>query len=582
MQSSSTSRSKLLLMGLFALLGIFVIRLFYLQVIRHGYYVAEANKVQISKETIPASRGLIYAMDGDKPVPLVLNETVYTVFADPQEIEDKTKIDGALKSIAGGNMVKDYASYLDNKKLRYVVLARQVTRDQAELLKKENLAGVGFQATDRRVYPEGMLAAQVLGFVNGENKGQYGLEEQLNTRLTGVPGKLQAVTDVRRIPLTIGKDDIREPAKNGDNLVLTIDRNIQSYAESALKAGLDRAKATKGSIVIMNPANGEIMAMANLPTYDPGKFGEVTDAAAFNNGVISAPYEAGSVIKALTMGVGLDSGAVRPTDTFNNTGSVRVDDRIIRNVEEDPIDPNATMTDILRYSLNTGVVYVLQQMGGGTVNRQARNTLYDYFANHYRFGKLTGIDLANEQEGTIIAPTKQEGNNIRYANMTFGQGMDVTMIQTAAAFSASINGGTFYRPHVVKGTLSDSGAVSNKKPDVIATNVLSARSSAELREMVWQGRKQGFFGKFDPDGYMIGGKTGTSQILDTKTGKYSDKNSIGSYLGFGGVDTPRYVIMVRVDDSKLNSGYEGTTAAGPIFNDVSNWMLNYLQLQPKR
>jgi cell division protein FtsI (penicillin-binding protein 3)/stage V sporulation protein D (sporulation-specific penicillin-binding protein) len=322
--------------------------------------------------------------------------------------------------------------------------------------------------------------------------------------------------------------------------------------------------------------------MANLPTYDPSKYNEVTDAGAFNNGVISSPYEAGSVIKALTMGVGLDSGAIRPTDTFNNTGFVRVDDRTIRNVEEDPIDPNATMTDILKYSLNTGVVYVLQEMGGGSVNRQARNVLYDYFTNRYRFGHLTGIDLANELDGTIIAPDKAEGNNIRYANMTFGQGMDVTMMQTAAAFSASINGGTYYKPHVVGGVMGDDGKIQPSKPEIIATNVLSARSSAELRDMVWQGRKLGFFGKFDPDGFMIGGKTGTSQVLDTKTGKYSDDNSIGSYLGFGGVDSPRYVIMVRVDDSKLGSGYEGTTAAGPIFNDVSNWMLSYLQLQPKR
>jgi cell division protein FtsI/penicillin-binding protein 2 len=579
MQSNAAkaSRSKLLLVGLFVLLGIFSLRLFYLQVIRHGYYVAEANKLQVSKETIPATRGLVYALDGETPVPLVLNETVYTVFADPQEINDIPKIARSLKEVAGGNMVEGYRDQLDNKKLRYVVLARQVTRQQAELLKKEDLAGVGFQATDRRVYPEGNLAAQVLGFVNSENKGQYGLEESLNTNLVGTPGRLQAVTDVRRIPLTIGKDDIREPAKNGDNVVLTIDRNIQSYAEAALKAGLDRAKATRGSLLIMDPNSGEVMAMANYPTYSPAKFNEVTDARAFNNNVISEPYEAGSVLKTLTMGAGLDSGAITPNNTFNNTGVVYVDGEDFRNVEEDPIDPNATMTDILRYSLNTGVIYVLQQMGGGTVNRQAREKFYDYLVNHYRFGKETGIDLAGEQPGTV----NKKGNNVDYAAMTFGQGMNVTMIQAASAFSASINGGTYYKPHVIKGLL-DGDSVKASSPEVVATNVLSAKSSNELRDMIWQGRKQGFFGKFDPPGFVIGGKTGTSQIIDPTTGKYSDKNSIGSYLGFGGTDTPRYVIMVKVEDSKLTGGYEGTTAAGPIFNDVSNWMLGYLQLQPKR
>ena len=579
MQNSDSAaiRSKLLLVGLFVLFSIFTVRLFYLQVIRHGYYVAEANKVQVSKETIPASRGQIYAMDGNNPVPLVLNETVYTVFADPQEIEDAGKIKAALNRVAGGNVVKGFDDDLGSKELRYVVLARQVSRDQAEMLKKEDLAGVGFQAADRRVYPEGSLAAQVLGFVNSEGNGQYGVEGKLDDRLRGAPGRLQAVTDVRRIPLTIGHDDIRQPAKDGDDLVLTIDRNVQSYAEQALKIGLERAKATKGSIVIMDPNNGEVMAMANYPTYEPAKFNEVTDAAAFNNGVVSEPYEAGSVLKTLTVGTGLDTGAISPNDTFNNTGVVYVDGEDFRNVEEDPINPAATMTDILRYSLNTGVIYVLQQMGGGQVNRQARETFYDYLVNHYRFSKLTGIDLAGEQPGVV----NRGGNNVDYAAMTFGQGMDVTMIQSASAFSAAINGGTYYKPHVVKGSL-DGSDVRENKPEVVATNVLSAKTSAELRDMIWQGRKQGFFGKFDPDGYKVGGKTGTSQVIDPKTGKYSDDNSIGSYLGFGGVDTPRYVIMVRVEDSKLTGGYEGTTAAGPIFNDVSNWMLNYLQLQPKR
>lgn len=581
---SLRSRPRLLAFLLFLLFFIFVLRLFYIQVIRHDYYVSQALKSQQTKFTITPTRGKIYAQDGvgGKPVvPLVLNETVYTVFADPKEVKDSGKIVSVLKRVAGGNIIKDSFGLLSDSSKRYVVLARQVTLAQAQLIKKEQLAGVGLQETSRRVYPEGSLAAQSLGFVNADGQGQYGLEQALNDRLTGMPGLLQAVTDVRRIPLTIGQDDISIPAKNGDDLVLTIDRNIQSQAEQILKAGLDRAHATKGSMVVMDPSTGAVMAMANYPTYDPANYGKVEDGAIFQNSVVSNPYEAGSVIKTLTMGAGLDSGAVNYNSTYNNTGKVQVDDTTIRNVEEDPIFPGTTMTDVLHYSLNTGVVYVLQQMGGGQVNQKAREALGGYFIDHYRFGRLTGIEQAGESEGIIVGPNEGYGRNVRYANMTFGQGMDVTMIQVASAFSAAINGGTYYQPHLVAGTLRNDGTIAAEAPKVVQTNVLKPEISAQLQEMTYQGRKQGFFGKSDPAGYRVGGKTGTSQIIDPTTGKYSDKNSVGSYLGFGGVGEPKYVIMVRVLDSKATGGYEGTTAAGPIFNDMSNWMLNYLQLRPK-
>lgn len=576
------SRPKLLTLFLFFVIIIFVVRLFYLQVIRHDYYAAEAAKSQQTKFTIQPKRGVIYAKNGSNEItPLVLNETVYTVFADPKEVKDPAKVIQTIRYTAGGTIVSDSFDLLSSKTLRYVVLARQVSLAQAQLIKKANLAGVGLQEGTRRVYPEGSLAGQTLGFVNSANVGQYGVEQALNGRLNGTPGVLQAVTDVRRIPLTIGNNDVRVAAKDGDDLVLSIDRNIQSQAEQVLRAGLQRVNATKGSMIVMDPNDGSVLAMANLPTYNPAEYNKVEDGEVFQNAIVSNPYEAGSVIKTLTMGAGLDSGAVGPDSTYNNTGAVQVDDATIRNVEEDPIYPNTTMTDVLRYSLNTGVVHVLQQMGGGSVNQKARETLGSYFIDHYRFSKPTGIEQAGEADGTIIGPNEGYGRNVRYANMTFGQGMDVTMVQAASAFSASINGGTYYQPHIVAGTRNSNGTVNQEKPKVLATNVLKADTSAQLQEMIYQGRHQGFFGKFDPAGYRVGGKTGTSQIIDPATGKYSNKNSIGSYLGFGGVTSPKYVIMVRVLDSKSTGGYEGTTAAGPIFNDMSNWMLQYLQLRPQ-
>ncbi len=568
------------------MLAIFAMRLFYLQVIKHGYYIEQANQIQIQPLVIQPKRGELYVYDRNEVIPLVKNERVYTVFADPAEIKQPAKTKEALSRIIGGELAANATELMHDEsgKVRYRVLARNISRTQAEKIEKQQLRGIGLQQTNRRIYPEGTMAAQTLGYLNAEGVGQYGIEGALDSRLKGKPGLLETITDVRKIPLTIGQDDINKPAVDGDNLVLTLDRTIQMQAETLLKQGLDRARASKGSIIVMNPKNGAVLAMANYPTYDPAAYNKVEDYSVFQNSVVSLPYENGSVIKTLTVGAGLDSGAVTVNSTFpDGTGCVVVDTaaKPICNVEEDPKSASATMLDTLRYSLNTGVTFVFRQMGGGEFNRQGRDKLYHYFHNQYRFGQLTGIEQAGEAPGTVIAPDDPDGNNIRYANMAFGQGMDLTMIQTAAAFSAEINGGIYYQPHLVAGIINDNGSVTTKEPTILNQRVISHEASLAARDLIWQGRKTGFFGKFDRDGYMIGGKTGTSQVIDTRTGKYSDENSIGSYLGFGGVTEPEYVIMVKVDNAQIG-GYEGTTAAGPIFNDMNNWLIDHLKLQPKR
>ncbi|HET7713347.1 MAG TPA: penicillin-binding transpeptidase domain-containing protein, partial [Patescibacteria group bacterium] len=304
----------------------------------------------------------------------------------------------------------------------------------------------------------------------------------------------------------------------------------------------------------------------------------VKEYQTFQNAVVSDPYEAGSVIKALTMAAGLNEGVVAPNSTFLNTGSVQVEDAQIKNVLQ--VNGNRTMTEVLQHSLNTGVVHVLKQLGGGELNRTARNKLFEYFSNHYSFGKKTGIEQSGESAGRLISPDEQEGNNVRYANMTFGQGMDTTMIQVASAFSATINGGTYYKPHLVGGYLEADGQVTAKQPEIVKPDVVKTSVSGDLREMLRVARVKTFPG-VDKPGYVIGGKTGTSQIIDPKTGKYIDNNAIGTYVGFGGNNTPQYVIMIRVVDAKIG-GYSGSVAAAPIFADISNWMLDYLKIQPTR
>lgn len=576
------SRTTILAIALIGLMAIFVGRLFYLQVIKHDYYVAVAAKEQIKRLTIPAERGLIYALDGQTPVPLAMNQTVYTLFADPHVIKDENGIVKAVTDIAGGNVRPNIAALLKQKESRYQVLATKLTRQQAELLKKKELKGIGFQEVSQRVYPEGGLAAQILGFVNNDGIGQYGVEEKLDARLKGTDGLLQSVTDISSVPLTIGKGNINRPAVNGDNLVLTIDRNIQAQTEQVLMDSIKKSGADHASAVVMDPMTGHVLAMANVPSYNPSQINKVTDVSVLNNGTISNPYEPGSDIKTFTVAMGIDKGVITPETKYLNTGQIRVDDITINNATKTPaVTGNITMQTALNWSLNTGMVTIAELLGNGTyITRGARDTMYDYFYNHFRLGQKTGIQLAGERAGTVVPPTEVQGNAVRYSNMAFGQGMDVTMLQVAAGFSSLINGGIYHEPTVINGTMSDDGTKLTPAADMPShPGVVKASTSKTLREMI----RQAHYATYNPhdgsDKYFVGGKTGTSQTV--VNGKYVNEQTIGTYLGFGGAtaDTPRYVIMVEISAKDKSMG--GGTDAKPIFNTISNWLINYLKLQPK-
>lgn len=568
------SRSKILAAVLIGVVAIFVVRLFYLQVIEHGKYAALADNAQLKRLEIPAKRGEIYTMDGSTPTKLVLNQAVYTLFADPQTVSDTAKIKDVIQRVAGGNLRPGIDEMLAEKKSRYKILAKGLSRTQADLIKKESLAGIGFQEETQRVYPEGQLAAQTLGFVNAEGKGQYGIEGKLNDRLTGTPGLLQSVTDISNVPLTIGDRNINKPPKNGENIVLSIDRNVQSYVESALVKGLEKAGATKGSVIVMDPQTGKVMAMANYPTYNPTEFTKVQDGSDFTNATVSVPYEPASVLKTFTMAAGIDQGVMTADTTFVNTDTIRIEDRVINNALKGHRG-TLTMQQALNWSLNTGTVEMAQRMGGGSINREARDTLYAYYHDRFGLGQLTGIEVSGETKGNVISPAELEGNAVRYANMTFGQGLDVTMVQVAAGFSSIVNGGHYYKPTVLNGVVQPNGTFMQYQVSTPRT-AIKASTSAQLRDMTIAARKS-FFVNQDREGYMIGGKTGTSETLIN--GKYVKNQTIGSYLGFGGDDAPRYVIMVQVSADGKN--LEGGIHAGPIFTDISNWMIDYLKLQPK-
>lgn len=563
------SRINILAGFLFVAMAIIVLRLFQIQIIDHQKYLEMAHNEYVKSLTIPARRGQIYALDGDSPVPLVMNETVYTVFVDPQIVSDAGKVTDVIKKIAGGNLTTDITEALGQKDSRYQIVAKNLTRVQAEMIKSENLSGVGFHETARRVYPENGLASQVLGFVNAEGAGQYGIEGDLNNRLKGKDGRLQTVTDVNLVPLTIGDKNTEVPAEDGDNLVLTVDRNIQAYSEQALKRGMENVGAEKGSVVVMNPQTGQILAMSSFPTYNVADYETVTDVSLFANPIVTDPYEPGSVIKAFTMATGLDKGVITPSSTYYNRDYITVDDRVIGNAHLGLIG-EISMQTVLDYSLNTGVVTVLERFNGNQdkIDRADRDTLYEYFHDKFRFGKETGVEVY-EELGQIISPEEVEGNAVRYSNMTFGQGMNITMLQVVSAFSSLVNGGTYHQPTVVAGLMEDGIFIPDtSKP---SQNIISSATSDTIKNMLISARCTIYCVK-DTPGYQIGGKTGTSETLEG--GSYIKSTTIASYLGFGGKTSPEYAIMVRVWAS--GSPLEGGKAAEPIFNDISNYTAGYL------
>lgn len=561
---------------LLGMMAIFVARLFYLQIIKHDDYVAMAAAEQIKPLTIPAKRGLIYALDGNTPVPLVINQTVYTLFVDPTTVTDPDKVLDVVRQVAGGNLRPNLEKLIAMKDTRYQILGTKLTRRQAELIKNEKLTGIGFQETTQRVYPEGGLAAQTLGFVNAEGKGQYGIEGALNEQLTGRDGLLKSVTDVSGVPLTIGDKNIHRPAKDGETVVLTIDRNVQAYTEQALAKGLKRSGATDGSVMVMDPQSGKIMAMANIPTYNPENFTQVKDPAAFNNAVISSPYEPGSVMKTFTVATGIDTGTIKPNSTYVNTDRIHAGGITVTN-ESKGQTGEITMQHALNWSLNTGMVTIAKRLGDGDhITRQARDTMYSYLHDRFRLGQLTGVALTNEVAGIVPKPTIV-GAEAQYATMTFGQGMNLTMIQVCSGFSAMINGGRYYAPSIIAGSMSgDDDEFVPVETKLIDEHVIKPSTSNQARKMIVKAR-QAFYAGNDRKGYMIGGKTGTSQTI--VNGKYVDDQTIATYLGFGGDTEPRYVIMVKVSGKDMN--LTGARAAMPIFTDISNWLIDYLKLQPK-
>ena len=325
-------RIKLLRHLVFVALAIIAVRLFFIQIIEHDAWVAKADEQHTLLETIVARRGEIYMMDNDEPVAVVLNQTTYQIIIDPA-VTEKEPISQALNTYAKDYLTVDLDEIYAQEGLRYAIVAKNVPRTVAEQIADEEIDAVWFQKNNQRVYPEGRLASGLLGFVNADGLGQYGVEGSLNQELSGKDGLLKTTADVNKVALSIGKDNTKTPAEDGKNIVLSIDRGLEKGVEALAADAINNTAATNASVLIMNPNTGEILTMANLPDYDPGNYGDVSDASAYINYTVDMPYEPASICKNFAFSAAINEGVMTADTTYFNQHYEVVDDWEIWNAE---------------------------------------------------------------------------------------------------------------------------------------------------------------------------------------------------------------------------------------------------------
>jgi cell division protein FtsI (penicillin-binding protein 3) len=432
---------------------------------------------------------------------------------------------------------------------------------QAGALKELGLEGLGFLEDSRRVYPSNELACQVLGFVGVDDEGLSGLELYYEELLGGAPGRLIGERDSKGRPIP-GGITYEEEAVDGEDIVLTIDKDIQYQTQVALNEAVERWGAKAGSVVVMDPRNGEILAMASSPQFNPNRFAE-GDEEAFRNRAIVDTYEPGSTIKSLTAAAVIDAGLYGPDSVFELPPTIQIGGRTIHE-SHDRAAVSWTLTDIVTQSSNVGAVKLGLALG--------EESLYDYFS---RFGltEKTGVDFPGEVKGWLGTPDSWSPSSL--ATITFGQGVSMTPLQLARALGAIANGGNLVTPHFLK----ESSVETDKAPRLVTERAISEETARQMRVVLTDVVNEGTGSAAAVPGYEVAGKTGTAQKArtDGKAG-YAQGKYVASFSGFLPAEDPRVLIIVNIDEPS-NSIYGGTVAA-PTFARIAAYCVDHLKIPP--
>lgn len=572
-----------LLLLVFAL---FVVRLFYVEIIRFDHYKSLALSDQTREYDVMPERGTISASLNGRTVPLVLNQKLFTIFADPSIIKKPDKTASNIAPLLGMSE-SNLRSLLGTKNTRYVVLKKKISPEQNTKILSLKEVGIASQQVNYRVYPQGTLAAQVLGFVNDDGQGKYGIEQALNESLAGQKGRLRAITDVNGVPLAASSDNLMIAPRPGESVTLTLDIGMQTQVEQIVKAAQEKFRSKNVSAVVLETNTGAVKAMANYPTFNPADYQHVEDGTLFQNYSVASPIEPGSITKIFTMAAAIDKGVVNKNTSYYDPGSWTIDGAKVLNVAEGTGTGPQTMRSVLNLSLNTGATWILMQLGGGKIDQQGREALYGYFVDHYRLSKTTGIEQGYEGTGYVPGPAdKDNGINITYANMSFGQAYSASALQMAAALSAVVNGGTYYKPHLLASTTKTDGKSQATNSAVLQRNVVSASTSSDMRELleyVTVAHAREGFGYMDfGNAYRVGGKTGTAQIADERTHLYRDDAFNGTFMGYVGGDKPEYTIIVYNIEPRSYSGFAGAQTGQPVFAEIAHMLINNYGVTPRK
>ncbi|OGY85340.1 MAG: hypothetical protein A3F54_02925 [Candidatus Kerfeldbacteria bacterium RIFCSPHIGHO2_12_FULL_48_17] len=553
-----------------------ILRLFTVMILQHDEYKVLAKGQHEIDQILEPDRGLIRIEDPHSREGTYIiadNQERDLVYAVPKQIKDPKAATEKLAPLLAMDPAQLFAK-LSQPESQYKPLLHKASEAQVNAIKALNIEGIAYTKESWRFYPEKSITSHLTGFVgfdeNDAKIGQYGIEQYFNEELGGKPGWLQTERDGAGRWITVGERLI-EPAQDGYDIVLTIDKNIQFSACNTLKEAVDKHGAKKGTVMVMDPHTGAIKAMCNYPDFDANNYQEAEDLEHYINSAVSEEWEPGSVFKTFTLGAALDQGKISPSTVYHDSGCIRVANypAPICNSDRKTQNRDVDMNFVMAESLNTGSIYAQQQIGN--------ETWYNYLKN-WGFGEPTGIEMAGENRGSIA--NIGELKDIYAATSTFGQGLQVTPIQLLTAFASVANGGALMKPYIVDKIVLDNGYEVKTEPEKVR-QVISAQTAKTLSAMLVNVVENGHAKRAGLPGYFIAGKTGTAQIARTDGRGYDSNKHNDVFVGFGPASSdPQFIMLTKINEPKDVSWAEGS--AVPLFGKIADWLVDYMEIPPDR
>jgi len=553
-----------LILGLFVFVAIALIgRLFFLQVISHKFYQSQALGQQAGFSEVKGSRGQIFFQNsqeskGDHGTgeikSLAINKEIWNLSVITDNIDDKEDFATKVSQIIEDS--KENILSKINEKQGYIILKRNLSNIEKSKLNELNIKALKLEPVNIRYYPQNDLASQLIGFVNNDGLGQYGIEGYYDDILKGKIGIKERKTGLDSIGGEYNSNNL-----DGSDIYLTIDYNIQFFAESLLVEAKKNIDIDTGQIIVVKPDSGRILAMANYPAFDLNKYAKESDMNIFQNSCIQKIYELGSVQKPITMSIAINEGKITPNTKYTDNGFLKIGPETIYNYDRKKYGTQ-TMTEVLEKSINTGAVFAQESVD---------DEIYLSYLDKFGLNNLTGIDLQGESysENKIL----KQSRKINLATSSFGQGLEMTPIQLVSAFSAIANGGKIVKPYVVEKIKNNID--ERKISSDISDQAILPETALQVSKMLISVVENGFGKGARIPGYYFAGKTGTAQV--PVPGGYDANKTIQSFIGFGPALDPEFLILVKLDNPKVPVS---SISATPIFKRLAEYIINYWQIPP--